>query len=179
MESSKRNFTITILGYVNLIRALPGFLAILFIAKDQLLVACLMMASASLGDLIAGSIEQRAGWKKSESDVQIEGFVDFLCFVWAPAQLTLLLSGHWSVYASLGIFVLSGLYRLARFNVTGCQQTGYVGLPVTYNGIIFPTLALISFKLEKTTQSIILVVLIVILSLLMASKRFITPKWTL
>ena len=136
-------FKVTLLGRLLFARALPGLAAIGFAAASRPVMAGIFLLVASLGDLLVDSWAVRTESVKAKSDVQLEGFVDFACFVWAPVQFTLALGGPsaLALIASL-VFVFSGAFRLARFNVEGMSNGGYRGLPVTYSGVLVPFAAL-------------------------------------
>lgn len=96
------------------------------------LVACVWI------DALAGWLGKRAAWAKSRFATALEMAADFVCFIWAPASW---IAGHGTtppVRIALGVFVLAGAWRLARFQAEGLVRGGYRGLPVTYMGYLVP-----------------------------------------
>ncbi len=157
-------------------RSLPGLAAIAFVARHRPLEAGVALVVAAAADLLVALIAARRAWKETEGDVQLEGFVDFVCFVWAPAALGLAMAADWAMLAVVGLFVLAGAYRLARFNVEGTIGGGYRGLPVTYSGVVVPAAAGLGWSVESVGARGILVPTFCILAALMASGRFVMPQ---
>jgi len=132
-------------GRLSLARITPGLLALVALARGSPLGSGLFLVLASLADLLTDSYSSRRGWQRSRSDVEVESLVDFTCFVWAPIALVLRLRPDPTTLAACAVFVLCGLYRLARFNVEGMSGSRYAGLPVTYAGVVVPLLALVDW----------------------------------
>ena len=80
--------------------------------------ACLVTAVSA--DAVAG----RCAWKATPA-----AFLDCVC----PDRRAAL---------PLAVFIMAGIAGLARFQVEGLARGGDRGLPVTYNGYIFPVAAL-------------------------------------
>jgi phosphatidylserine synthase len=108
--------------------------------------------------------------------VQLEGFVDFACFVWGPLQLVFSLTTQWPVLLATPAFIGAGGYRLARFNTEGMTAGGYLGLPVTYTGVVVPAAALLASTQLVGALGFMLAGILIALSLLMTSRRFVVPR---
>lgn len=133
-------------------------------------------------DVALGWLASQRKWAKGNSQKQIEGFADFLCFLWAPVQFTFALCPHPLLLALAPVFILGGVFRLARFNVEDLVKGRYRGLPVTYNGYIFPLAALASHYLFPRGTHFLLGELslfgglFLVLALLMASSILRIPE---
>lgn len=96
------------------------------------LVACVWL------DAFAGRCARRRGWEKTRFATACEMLADFVCFVWAPVAWVTAADGSAATRLAGGVFVLAGVFRLARFQAEGLVRGGYRGLPVTYNGYLIP-----------------------------------------
>ena len=136
--------------------------------------ACLVLAVWA--DVALGWLASQRKWAKDNSQNQIEGFTDFICFLWAPVQFTVSLCPHSILWVPVPVFILAGVFRLARFNVEGLVDGRYRGLPVTYNGYLFPLAALASHFLFPRAVPFLFGGLFLILALLMASSTLRIPE---
>lgn len=86
---------------------------------------------------IAGLLHQKNLFGK-----QIDSMSDLVSFGVAPALLYYSISspGILGIAVSL-FFVTCGMLRLARYNIS--EGSGFVGVPITVNGVLFPTLFLL------------------------------------
>lgn len=135
-------FKLSLFGGLILSRSLPALVAILLAIQGGLLGSGICLVLAVWADVLVGLLAQRRRWDKARSEKEIEGFVDFICFVLAPAVFVLVLAQSNLVRLLLIPFLFAGLLRIVRFNLEGVDETGrYPGLPVTYNGYWFPLLA--------------------------------------
>jgi len=127
-------------------------------------------------DVALGWLSSQRKWAKGNSQKQIEGFTDFLCFLWAPVQFTVAFCPHPALWVLASVFILAGAFRLARFNVEGLVEGRYRGLPVTYNGYLFPLAALASHFLFPRGTPFLFGGLFLLLALLMASSILRIPE---
>lgn len=179
MKRPEPPFRLSLVSWLLLGRSAPGLAAIALAAQGSLAGAGLCLVLASLLDLVVDSVAGRLGWPRTATDVQIEGFVDFLTFVWAPSSLVLALSDAWTTILAASVFALGGIVRLSRFNVVGMTDGGYVGLPVTYSGVVVPVLALAASQLDEVSATRCLGGGLVVFAALMVSSRFVTPRVSL
>jgi phosphatidylserine synthase len=128
-------------------------------------------------DALAGWLGRRRGWIKGPFDVQMEGFSDALCFVITPALLVASVVNYRLLpMLILPVFIVSGVWRLARFNVEGLVRNGYVGLPVTYNGYWMPAAVAIEQHWRGIPDTVWYGLVLGVISVLMTSRRFVTPE---
>lgn len=170
-------FQLSSFGRLIGLRSLPGLLAIVSAHRGRAVAAGLLLLVAVAADVLADSVAHRRGWERGPSDVQLEGFVDFVCFGWAPFQLALAVSASAWVAALGLLFVVAGGFRLARFNVEGLRDGGYRGLPITYSGLVVPVAAASGAGLGAT--DLLLSLAFLALAVAMASAHFVTPRVSL
>lgn len=163
-------------GWLILLRVLPGLISIGFSFRNNLAAAAASLVIAVWFDVVLGWGARKRGWKKGATHVQLDGFVDFTCFIWAPVQFVLIQTGNWFVPLTALVFIVSGIFRLARFNVEGVIDGGYRGLPVTYNGYFFPLAAFGLYYIPSLNNEIVYSLLFALIAALMSSKRFVTPE---
>jgi len=164
------------LGWLILLRSLPGLAAIALSLEGRLWAAGAFLVLAVWTDVALGWLASQRKWAKGNSQKQIEGFTDFICFLWAPVQFTVALCPHPILWALAPVFILAGAFRLARFNVEGLVGGRYRGLPVTYNGYLFPLAALASHFLFPRAAPFFFGGLFLLLALLMASSILRIPE---
>lgn len=170
------DFKLGPLGAAISLRALPGALAAGFALDRQQVAAGICLVLAVWADVVVGFLAGRMGWRKGESQVQMEGLVDFLCFVTAPLVFCLTLHRSPLVQLSSLLFLLCGAYRIARFNLEGLNEKGgYTGLPVTYNGYWFPLVALLE-QYVPLPPGLVWGGTLILLSFLMVTRRMTIPE---
>lgn len=156
---------------------LPALAACALFFKGSLLIGGIGLVVCVWWDALAGFIGRRSGWNKSQSDIQIEGFADAICFVVTPSLMTAVAVDYRLIpLVTLPVFVLAGIWRLARFNVEGLVGKGYAGLPVTYNGYLVPAAVLIQHCCPLLPDAAWYPLILGLASLLMVSRRFVTPE---
>ena len=118
------------------------FLCLQFLAEDErrfLWTAFLLLPVAFVLDAADGWVARR-GRKQSRLGGDLDSLADIVSFGVAPAVLgyTLGLRGGWDVVV-LVYFVLCGISRLARFNVTADQLATDSGKVAYFEGTPIPT----------------------------------------
>ncbi|MGI5899151.1 MAG: CDP-alcohol phosphatidyltransferase family protein [Christensenellales bacterium] len=138
-------------------------------------IACALILVCAFLDAIDGKL---ARLLKVESLLgkQMDSFADFASFGLAPMAVLLthetVRQGGWLIYAVTLIYVASGAFRLARYNI-GDYADHFVGLPITAAGCI---LAIVNLILHYTPifdyrfSVSFVMAFICILSALMVSK---------
>ena len=170
------SFRLDVYASLILLRALPGLVSIGFSLHRNVLAAGIALVLAVWSDVALSFAARKRGWQKQAAHTQLDGFVDFTCFIWAPVQFGLSQSDRAWVLCGALAFVLSGIFRLARFNVEGLVGGGYRGLPVTYNGYFFPLAALGLNYISTLNADLVYVVLFGALAVLMSTSRFTVPE---
>jgi phosphatidylserine synthase len=143
----------------------------LLVPGSALLILCVWL------DALAGWVGRSQGWIKGPLDIQMEGFSDALCFVVTPALLVASAVNYRPLpMLILPVFVVAGVWRLARFNVGGPLTHGYVGLPVTYNGYWVPAAVAIGQHWHGIPETVWYGLVLGVVSALMTSRRFVIPE---
>ena len=158
-----------------------GFCALIFVAQEAFVAGAYAILIGALTDMLDGRIARYTGCA-STLGLQLDSLCDAISFCVAPAFFMY----FWQL-KSLGVigfivsafFLLSGVLRLARFNVTHQAQSNYfIGVPTT---IAACSLMVIFLNLENTIlcryHAWYLLVIVLLLALLMISTlKFPTLK---
>jgi CDP-diacylglycerol--serine O-phosphatidyltransferase len=165
-----------------LANAFFGFSSILFAADKDLTAAAYLILLGSLMDMLDGRIARMTN-STSELGVQLDSLADAITFCLAPAFFVYMWQLHnlgFIGYLASAGFLLAGLYRLAKFNVTTQQQsTAFIGMPTTLAGTCLATIFLNTERVFfKPTLIISLLFVVAIFSYLMLSTlRFPSFKY--
>ncbi len=122
-----------------------GFCSIIFAANDHLVAAAYLILLGALMDALDGRVARFLG-QASDFGMQLDSLCDAISFCCAPA----LLIYFWQLkkigffgLVICALFLLAGLLRLARFNISHSQQSHtFIGLPSTIAGCFLATLLL-------------------------------------
>jgi CDP-diacylglycerol--serine O-phosphatidyltransferase len=118
-------------GILSILLATEGFF------ESSALLLFLAVVLDVLDGKIAGLLHQKNLFGK-----QIDSMSDLISFGVAPALLYYSMSspGVLDIAVSL-FFIVCGMLRLARYNIS--EGTGFAGVPITVNGVLFPLLFLL------------------------------------
>ncbi|MBS1988055.1 CDP-diacylglycerol--serine O-phosphatidyltransferase [Candidatus Dependentiae bacterium] len=151
-----------------------GFCSIIFAAHDHLVAAGYLILLGALMDALDGRVARFLG-QASDFGMQLDSLCDAISFCCAPA----LLIYFWQLkkigffgLVICSIFLLAGLLRLARFNLSHVQQSHtFIGLPSTIAGCFLATMLINSqYIVFSAFLSTVLGALVLSLSVLMISK---------
>lgn len=136
-----------VLTYLSLLSAISG-MALAMQGHPILATICLLFCG--LCDMFDGKVARRKKNRTAEEKaygIQIDSLSDIVAFGVLPAVIVLTLCyGCWYAYVIVPLYALTGLIRLAFFNVTEelrqkqtdeCRKS-YSGLPITAAALIFP-----------------------------------------
>lgn len=128
-----------------LLNSVSGLLAIFFAIIGKLNnnasmfnVAPILLLAAVFFDYFDG---KTAKIRRIENEFgkELDSLADIISFGVAPAVFVFVMFNDMAFLFAYIIFLLAGITRLARFNVT--QKLDYFeGMPITVNGVIFPVL---------------------------------------
>jgi len=118
---------------------------------------------------------------ESDFGKQLDSFADLTTFGIAPVCFAHAIFGlPLPIILSTGIFVVAGIFRLARYN-TGDFKKHFLGLPITVAGILLAVhCASFSFwanELNSDVSLAITTVFIVLLSVMMVSNVKVNRVW--
>lgn len=142
-----------------------GFCSIVFASYGDLVAAAYFILLGALMDGLDGRIARYAH-VTSEFGMQLDSLCDGISFGLAPAMLVYV----WQLkkmggagFIACAIFLLAGLLRLARFNLTSTQQSRFfLGTPIPIAGCFLATLVLNTKNLTLHPSAIILLLLLVL-----------------
>jgi len=150
--------------YVTLLNVGSGCLAIFFSLLHLLNLAAILILLSVLFDYFDGKVARKN--RPTEFGKHLDSLADIVSFGVAPAVFAFVISSKTIVLIPIWIFfVICGILRLARFNTIKTEKTKeYIGMPITLNGIIVPTIYFIN------TPIIVYPIIYLISSLLMISN---------
>lgn len=151
---------------ITLFCALLGFGSIIMTFSGQPDAALILILAAVIADAADGAVARRSGC--GVLGANLDSLADVISFGVAPAAAALIFLKDLGAlaWASAGFFLVCGILRLARFNVTG-KKDGFEGIPITSGGFIAALFLLVRDIVPYSEY--VFVLLLVIVSLLMVS----------
>ncbi|MFA4936032.1 MAG: CDP-diacylglycerol--serine O-phosphatidyltransferase [Candidatus Methanoperedens sp.] len=150
---------------ITLVNALLGFASIMMTVRGQVDSALVLILIAVIADGADGAVARYTGY--GVLGANLDSLADVIAFGVAPAVIAfVILDIGYLSWVFSGIFLVSGILRLARFNVAE-KKDGFEGIPITAGGFIVALFLLIRDYIPYFVY--VFVVLLVILSLLMVS----------
>ncbi len=126
-----------------------GFLSIFFILENMIAFSCYFILITVLID-VSSSVFMKFFRVESDFENTLDSISALVSFVFAPAILSYFVfsSGlefpfSYLLFALILFFMVSGSYRTAR--VSSVYIEGVEGLPLIFNGLVFPALYLLDF----------------------------------
>jgi CDP-diacylglycerol--serine O-phosphatidyltransferase len=135
----------SIITFLNL---LGGIASIYFAFNEQFMMSSIMLFFAVIMDYFDGKVANLLD-KKTAFGKEIDSLSDIVSFGIAPIIFGCLYYMSRGEEASIFLFIavfffiLAGVIRLARYNIMDYTE-GFMGMPITLNGIIFPVFYLTS-----------------------------------
>ena len=129
--------------YFSLMNVASGMMSIYSSINKNYLFTAVFLLFATLFDFLDGKVA-RFTKKKSKLGFDIDSLADVISFGVAPGIFVMTLFNNWVSVVSAMLLVIFGLLRLARFNVTKLKGV-YEGMPITFNGVIFPGLFFLTY----------------------------------
>lgn len=127
---------------VSVLNLLFGFGAIVLAHEGMLLYAAGSLVAAAIADALDGYVA-RTFFTPTEFGEAID-IADLVSFGAAPAFLLITWLGGTTATYTVGMVVITAaLLRLARFQVREDHGTGWIGVPITVNGVLYPILFLL------------------------------------
>jgi CDP-diacylglycerol--serine O-phosphatidyltransferase len=151
---------------ITLLNALFGFASILMTLDGQIESALVLILLAVIADGADGAVARFTG--TGVLGANLDSLADVISFGVAPAVVAFVSLNSFDNWMGVfpGLFLVCGILRLARFNVSG-KTDGFEGIPITAGGFI---VALFIFIKDFVPYfETIFPGLLVILSLLMVS----------
>jgi CDP-diacylglycerol--serine O-phosphatidyltransferase len=119
--------------------AASGLVAVGASFEGALDVAAVLLVFSAACDRFDGKLARYLGRKHGGFGAELDNLADAIGFGVAPAALGFAV-GLRSIpeVVLLVVFTLAGISRLARFAYVKMDGPYYAGMPITYNGYIFP-----------------------------------------
>jgi archaetidylserine synthase len=139
----------------SLLNALFGFCAVLMALKGSIYISIMLVLFAAVADGLDGFLARRKG--TSVLGANLDSLADLVSFGVAPATMAFAAFNKSSiVWASCSIFLLCGVLRLARFNITPKNNQFFEGLPITASGTVMS----VSLLLDSLSMTLFLILLL-------------------
>lgn len=120
-----------------------GMIAVLYAWEDCYVQACYCIIGAALADALDGRLARALG-SCSPLGMELDSLCDAISFCFAPAMMLYgAYLSEWGMIgiAVAGIYLCAGLFRLAKFNNTACQQKSFfIGMSTPVSAIFFATI---------------------------------------
>ncbi|MEM4755620.1 MAG: CDP-alcohol phosphatidyltransferase family protein [Candidatus Woesearchaeota archaeon] len=140
----ERSFRLTFPDLLTFANLGCGVLALFFLSLGNTTLAALLILLGVVFDYFDGKVARLLD-QESKLGEYLDSFADLITFGVAVGFL------FYHTHASLPslflvlFFIGAGAYRLARYHLLKAQGfQGYLGMPITMNGIVFPLLLLFS-----------------------------------
>ncbi|MFH0978278.1 MAG: CDP-diacylglycerol--serine O-phosphatidyltransferase [Candidatus Woesearchaeota archaeon] len=135
-----------------------GLLAMIFSINSLFFVASIFLFSSVFFDFLDGRIAYLLK-EQNNFGKELDSLSDIVSFGVAPAIFFYCLSSRSTVVVlSIVFFVVCGMLRLARYNITKTKD--FVGVPITVNGVLFPVLYLLAVQVPIILTAIPFVCLV-------------------
>lgn len=151
---------------ITLVNALLGFASIIMTMSGKIESAVVLIFIAVIADGADGAVARYSGFGLLGAN--LDSLSDAISFGVAPAVAAFVSLSDMGYYSWIfsGLFMISGILRLARFNVSG-KKDGFEGIPITAGGFVVALFLFIKDIIPNF--QFLLVVLLFLLSLLMVS----------
>lgn len=151
-----------------------GFCSVVFAAQGEFVAAAYFILMGALMDMLDGRVARMLG-VSSSLGLQLDSLCDAISFCLAPAFLMYaweLKYAGFLGFLSCSFFLVAGIFRLARFNITSEEQTVFfLGIPSTIAGCFLATILIDAQDSVFTpTQTLVLMVMVIALGYLMISS---------
>jgi CDP-diacylglycerol---serine O-phosphatidyltransferase len=144
-----------------ILNILCGLISIFLAIKGLFVFSAIALLVAVVFDYLDGKL---ARCLKAESKLgeELDSLADLVSFGVAPAIMVYLFYNNDALAILVALMVLAGAYRLARFNSLKQQVKGYLGMPITVNGVLFPALILLKVNINVTTFFVVISIALMI-----------------
>ena len=128
--------------YFTLLNLCSGVLAIIYAVQGNFNIAVVLVILAAVFDFFDGKVA-RLSKKDNAFGKQLDSLTDAISFGVVPALIGYFLGlKQWYFVIVLLFYVVCGVLRLARFNITTIK--GFEGVPITASGIIIVLLVFLA-----------------------------------
>lgn len=151
---------------ITLANALFGFASIIMTMSGQIESAVVLIIVAVIADGADGAVARYSGFGLLGAN--LDSLSDAISFGVAPAVAAFVMLSDMGYLSWVfpGFFMICGILRLARFNISG-KKDGFEGIPITAGGFLAALFIFINDIIPNF--QFLLIVLLFVLSLLMVS----------
>ncbi len=152
---------------ITLISALLGFASIILTFQGHFEISLVLILLAVIADVADGAVARYSGY--GVLGANLDSLADVISFGVAPSVVAFVFleTSGFVAWIPVGLFLVCGILRLARFNVAG-KKDGFEGIPITSGGFIV-ALFLLS-KDEVPHKEYVFILLLLLISFLMVSN---------
>ncbi len=163
-----------ICNFITLLNIFCGTAAISLAINNQYVFAAILILAAAFLDMVDGKVARILKTTSSLGD-NLDSLADLVSFGVAPLVLIFTLNPQIPQIAliPLTVYLLCGVWRLARFNASPknhLKTFSFQGLPITVAGGSIASTVWAFQKINRGSNSFILLILAMILAILMISK---------
>lgn len=153
---------------------MSGFLAIIATSEGELKKAAWFIILSIFMDMLDGRVA-RLTKKVSLFGEQYDSLADLISFGVAPAFLTytILINNSLKTHVAFStaiIIILSGAFRLARFNINKKNEENFQGMPIPAGAGIIASYTLFAHKYLHSFSTSLIVFLAIAIAMLMSSN---------
>lgn len=152
-------------NFLTLLNVIFGTLSIILSINGHFRWAIAFIGLASVADRYDGHVARRLG-TSSEIGVQLDPLGDSVSFGVAPALLVYMSlirpmppgPAKIALTATVVIYIVCGIFRLARYNTQGLSEGSFEGLPITLAGMTLAFLMLLAKEISVYVYGALMVV---------------------
>lgn len=150
---------------ITLLNALCGFGAIVATQYGMVQLSCILILLAAIADGLDGSLARYMGG--SDIGGSLDSLADVISFGVAPTIIITSYINEFFTLVAVCFYLICGILRLARFNISKPDSTFFKGLPITAGGITVAAIILVD---KGHLQPIAVAAGCIILGMLMVSS---------
>ncbi|ABK15107.1 MAG: CDP-diacylglycerol--serine O-phosphatidyltransferase [Methanothrix sp.] len=144
---------------LSLMNAISGFSAMILAHLQIRDLSVLMLMAAALFDGADGIVARRS--EQSELGPHLDSLADVVSFGVAPALMTFFLLKEPYLLMLSALYMLCGMLRLARYNISPKEWAHFEGLPITAAGLMLGVSMLLDSLIFTSCLMILLSALMV------------------
>ncbi|MDH7596665.1 MAG: CDP-diacylglycerol--serine O-phosphatidyltransferase [Methanothrix sp.] len=144
---------------LSIMNAISGYSAMVLAHLELWNLSVLMLMAAALFDGADGIVARRS--EQSELGPHLDSLADLVSFGVAPAAMAFFIHSEPYLLVLCTLYMLCGMLRLARYNISPAEWTHFEGLPITASGLILGVSLLLDSSIFTSGLMILLSALMV------------------
>ena len=161
---------ITLADVASLLNGLSGFMSIIAILQNNIILSAQLLFLAVIFDAMDGTLARLFATNNIEHVIfgeTIDSLADIVSFGVAPAVILYMLTGQLYMLIASSLIIICGILRLSRYNTiaayTDVPTTTFIGLPIPVTSFILAAFILSSYNV------ILLFIVMVVIAILMVT----------